>query len=126
MHFKITTLAKAQLELILENDSLLRKKKLRVTIQNKGCSGFTYSVGFDNPREGDIEVEHNPRVENLYVIMDKFTAFYCKNIICDYLHDIESDSDGFSITNQDEEKFQGKFWKEDQELIPHHILDNKA
>ncbi len=112
-----TSEALSQLKLILENDFTLSGKYLRILISGKGCDGFTYSVGFADFHEEDLSIEVD-NDNSLEVIMDPFTAFYLNETHIDYVLDLENDNEGFVVTNKDQKKYHGKFWKRNQELVP--------
>ncbi len=102
-----TNFAKEQLKLIVENDFTLKGKYLRILISGKGCDGFKYSVGFADLNDDNFEV-----------IMDPFTAFYLQNTEVDYVLDLETGDEGFVVTNKDQKKYHGKFWKKNNDLVP--------
>lgn len=112
-----TNFAKEQLKLIVENDFTLKGKYLRILISGKGCDGFKYSVGFADLNDDDlnISVEND---DNFEVIMDPFTAFYLQNTEVDYVLDLETGDEGFVVTNKDQKKYHGKFWKKNNDLVP--------
>ncbi len=112
-----TSNAISQLKLIEENDFTLKGKYLRVLISGKGCDGFKYSIGFTDLHKDDINivVENDDTIE---VIVDPFTAFYLGLTQVDYKQDFISGEEGFVVTNNDQKKYYGKFWRKDETLIP--------
>jgi iron-sulfur cluster insertion protein len=110
-----TSNALDQLSLILENDFTLAGKFIRILISGKGCDGFTYSIGFTDTNDDDFFVTIN---DNLEVVIDPFTAFYLGKTKVDYKLDIMTQEEGFIIKNLDQEKYHGKFWREDKTLVP--------
>ena len=113
---KWTPMALTQLELINEHDITLRGKYFRVLISGKGCDGFTYSTGFTDKKNDDLEIDIEDSRLECSVIMDPFAAFYLQDLTIDYLQ--THDSEGFVIKNHLQEKYSGKFWKSNKDLVP--------
>jgi iron-sulfur cluster assembly accessory protein len=107
----------AQLSLMLLNDFTLQDKKFRIQISGKGCDGFTYSAGFTSIHPDDLLI----KVENIEILVDPFSAFYLENTFVDYVFNFENGTEGFVISNKNQEMFAGKFWKEDPSKIPPQI-----
>jgi iron-sulfur cluster insertion protein len=128
---KFTTVALNQLRLILENDFTLKGKYLRILASGKGCDGFTYSIRFTEWEEADFLVpilhpeigpENNQDKKDmdkqLQVLMDPFTAFYLQKVSVDYVQDFANNSEGFTVTNENQKDFSGKFWRQDAAKVP--------
>lgn len=114
-------MALSQLQLIIENDITLKGKYLRLLISGKGCDGFTYSVGFTDLNEDDLQIPIlNSKQENteLELLMDPFTAFYLQNCFIDYQQDFVNNEEGFTVKNLNQREFSGKFWKSDESKVP--------
>ena len=58
----------------------LGKSGVRLGVKGGGCSGFSYVLEFDNPRDGDNTVE----MEGVTFFMDRKSAIYLKGILLDY------------------------------------------
>lgn len=114
---KFSEIAVSQLALMLENDFTLSGKYLRILISGKGCDGFTYSVGFTDRDDQDFLVKIENDV-NLEVLVDPFAAFYLGETTVHYEQDFESNREGFVVTNRDQKKYHGKFWRSDKTLVP--------
>ena len=99
--------AKEQLKLMLENDFSLEGSGFRLQISGKKCEGFLYEVGFDAKKVNDLVIEF----PDFHFFMQPFTAKFCKNISIDYLFDPETGAEGFMVENHDQNKYQGKFFK---------------
>lgn len=69
------------------------QKKLRVFIENGGCSGFQYGMSFDVPKEGDQEFV----TEGVPVLMDPTTVVYLSGSSVDF--DDGLHGKGFEIKN---------------------------
>lgn len=113
-----TPLALSQLQLMMENDFTLKGRFLRIVISGKGCDGFTYSVGFTDLADDDYEIEIGAPSSPMIILMDPFTAFYLQECSLDFVQNLDLETEGFVITNHAQEKYSGKFWKEDQSKVP--------
>ena len=113
-----TDIAWQQLNLILENDFTLNGKYLRLLISGKGCDGFTYSIGFTDPNEDDFFIPVNDRESSLEILMDPFTAFYLQDSCVDFIQNFDQDAEGFTVKNNRQDDFKGKFWKKDSDKTP--------
>jgi iron-sulfur cluster insertion protein len=123
-----------QIANMLENDPYLENKFLRLTIDGKGCDGFTYAIGFTRENENDFDVElritpyRHPEDDVIAkekkqeittkVLFDPFAAYYLSNVKIDYTFDTEQDCDGFVVTNLNQESFHGKFWRKKDSNTP--------
>ena len=67
----LTSSAIRQLKRIRDEQQISDDHGLRVGVKGGGCSGFSYILGFDQPKEDDMKFE----VEDLPVVMDKAHAF---------------------------------------------------
>jgi len=134
-HLAFTSSALSQLKLILENDFTLAGKYFRLVISGKGCDGFTYSAGFTDLHEDDILVEavlkndldlakHEESLSKpidptgVFVAVDPFAAFYLYEVTVDYKLDLETNDEGFVVTNHHQKDYHGKFWKTKPDLTP--------
>lgn len=102
-----------QIKLIKANDYTLDGMSFRLKIGGKGCDGFTYDTGFSAPHEDDIVLSF----ESLELLLDPFTAYYCKEGSLDFLLNPKTNEDGFVFINFNEEKYHGKFFK-DESMAP--------
>ncbi len=69
------------------------QKKLRVFVENGGCSGFQYGMSFDVPKEGDQEIV----TEGLPVLLDPTSAVYLSGSSVDFDDGLQGK--GFEIKN---------------------------
>lgn len=115
--FTLTENAMNQLKLMLENDFTLAGKYFRVLISGKGCEGFTYSVGFTDKNKDDLSIRIS-QDDDLEIIVDSFAAFYLGDTQIDYILDIANNNEGFVVTNLDQKKYYGKFWRKREDLVP--------
>lgn len=68
-------------------------KKLRIGVQGGGCSGLTYTMDFDVPKENDLVQEMN----GLEVLVNKAHALYLIGTILDFEEGLNNR--GFSFQN---------------------------
>jgi Fe-S cluster assembly iron-binding protein IscA len=118
-----TDAALNELKLIIENDFTLAGKYFRLLISGKGCDGFTYSAGFTDFLEEDflVKITNANYSDELFVVVDPFAAFYLNDVVVDFVLDIANNNEGFTITNNQQKEFQGKFFnKESAKLPPMH------
>lgn len=119
--FDLTDSAFAQIKLIKENDFTLKGLEFRLKIGGKGCDGFTYDTGFSEFHEDDYILEFEHKGEKLKILLDDFTAFYCKEGSLDYFFIPHENEDGFFFTNTNEFKHHGKFFKDGDYVPPTKI-----
>lgn len=112
-NINITKSAFEQINLIKKNDYTLEADFFRLSIDGKGCSGFTYALGFSERTEKDLCLELSINDQNIFFLMDPFAAFYCKEGRIDYLRNDQTGEEGFIFINANEKKHQGKFFKDE-------------
>lgn len=66
---------------------------LRVGVKGGGCSGFTYSLGLDQPRDGDQTFESN----GIRVFVDEESLRYVDQSEVDYVETLQAS--GFQVNN---------------------------
>lgn len=117
--------AQWQIANMLKNDPYLNNKYLRISIDGKGCDGFTYAIGFTEKTDKDMAIEievesyhsEEPNIKT-FLLMDAFAAFYLQMVKIDYDFDSETDQDGFTVQNLNQKDFHGKFWRKDKTKTP--------
>ena len=67
-------------------------KSLRLFIEEGGCSGMSYGMVFDAPRDGDHSLEFG----DVRVIIDDISANYMRGSVVDYVDALTGG--GFKIT----------------------------
>ena len=75
----LTDSAAKKMEQLMANEGA-SDLALRVAVKRGGCSGFSYVLEFDSPREGDNILEQ----DNVKFFMDRKSAIYLKGIQLDY------------------------------------------
>lgn len=106
-----------QIKLIEENDFTLEGKTFRLKIGGKGCDGFTYEMGFDLKTSDDQVLSYSSNYGEVSLLVDSFTAHYCKEGHLDFLFNPKTLEDGFVFINNNEDKYVGKFFK-DESMLP--------
>ena len=66
---------------------------LRVKVVGGGCSGLTYKMDLDNPRDGDKIFEH----AGAKLVVDRKSFLYLNGTVLDYSEDLMSS--GFNLQN---------------------------
>jgi iron-sulfur cluster assembly protein len=66
---------------------------LRVKVVGGGCSGLTYKMDIDQPREGDKVFEH----DGVKLVVDRKSFLYLKGTELDYKEELMAS--GFSLRN---------------------------
>lgn len=112
-NIQLSQAALNQIKLIKENDFTLEGMFFRLKIGGKGCDGFTYDTGFSERLEDDIAL----KFDDIEIIIDPFTAHYCKEGSLDFLLNPSSNEDGFVFMNFNEGDYHGKFFK-DESMVP--------
>lgn len=104
--------ARAQLSMMWRFDPTLTNKVFRFAIDGKGCDGFDYACGFDEPKENDFLIPFDSENNQLFAF-DPFAARYMPFVHLDFKQDFENNQEGFIVTNQAQSDFKGKFWRKD-------------
>lgn len=115
---ELTEAAFEQIQLIKSNDFTIEDHFFRLKIGGKGCDGFTYDTGFSVKDSDDHLITFiNEKKIKLTLLIDKFTYFYSKEGLIDYVLDPNINQDGFIFNNKNENIYSGKFFKEET-LVP--------
>ncbi len=78
---KVTAKAIEQIKKIIAENKLTEDYGLRIGVKGGGCSGMTYSLGFDSkPREGDTIIEN----DSLKLFIDGKSLFYLSGTELDF------------------------------------------
>ena len=89
----LTEGAVKQLNHIKQEQNISDEYGLRVGVRGGGCSGFTYVLGFDQPKEKDEVHELN----GLKVLMQRSHAIYLIGMEIDFVDGLNNR--GFSFNN---------------------------
>jgi iron-sulfur cluster assembly protein len=82
-----------QLRSIIKEQGIPAQYGLRVGVKGGGCSGFSYVLGFDEPKENDDVLTIN----GMRVLMQKSHAIYLLGMEIDFLEGLNNR--GFSFSN---------------------------
>lgn len=89
----LTASAINQLKRIRTEQQISDDHGLRVGVKGGGCSGFTYILGFDQPKEGDMRFD----ADGMQVLLDKGHALYLLGIEIDWVDGLNNR--GFTFNN---------------------------
>lgn len=95
MAVSITEKAVAEMKRVLTEQKLPEETVLRIGVTGGGCSGFQYSLGFDN--QPDAKKDHVSDHHGLPVAVDKKSALFLDGTTVDF-HD-EPQRQGFTFDN---------------------------
>jgi iron-sulfur cluster assembly protein len=93
-------------EAVEEVKRMISKEKreglgLRLLVKGGGCSGLSYAMDFDQPKEGDHQFDFN----QLKVIVDPKSFLYLKGTTLDYVDSLQDK--GFRFRNPQASKVCG-------------------
>jgi iron-sulfur cluster assembly protein len=78
---KVSQKAAKEIRRIMEENKVSAEYGLRVGVKGGGCSGLTYSLGFDaESREGDTIIDH----EGIRLYIDGKSLFYLMGTMLDF------------------------------------------
>ena len=94
MSIKITEKAAGEVKRIIEQQEL-GDAFLRVGVTGGGCSGFSYSLGFD--KAYDEKVDSKTQQHGISMVVDKKSSLYLDGTTVDFYESIEKR--GFTFDN---------------------------
>lgn len=98
----ITDKAVNEIKKIMEENNITSEFGLRIGVKGGGCSGLTYTLGFDPyPREGDTLIEYN----GIKLFIDGKSLFYLSGTELDYSNGLNGK--GFIFNNPNATKTCG-------------------
>ena len=89
----ITKTAVEQLQRIKEEQQIPDSHGLRIGVKGGGCSGFSYVMGFDLPKEKDQVFE----IGSFTILMEKAHSLYLAGMQIDWVEGLNNR--GFSFVN---------------------------
>lgn len=95
MSVVVTEKAAGEVKRIIEDQKLEDGTVLRVGVAGGGCSGFSYSLGFD--KQYDEKVDAKYEFYGISVVVDKKSALYLDGTTVDFYEGI--DKRGFTFDN---------------------------
>ena len=90
---KLTKSALVQLKKIKEDQKITEEHGLRVGVKGGGCSGFSYILGFDLPKDNDQIFE----IGGVKIFLEKAHALYLVGMEIDWVDGLNNR--GFSFNN---------------------------
>jgi iron-sulfur cluster assembly protein len=91
----LTEKAAGEVKRIMQEQKLEEGMVLRVGVAGGGCSGFSYSLGFDN--HFDEKVDSKNEFHGVTVVVDKKSALYLDGTTVDFYDGLEKR--GFTFEN---------------------------
>ena len=99
---KISEKAAKQVKVVMEENQVPENYGLRVGVKGGGCSGLTYTLGFDGEaREGDTVIEDN----GVKLFVDGKSLFYLMGTVLDFTDGLNGK--GFIFNNPNATKTCG-------------------
>jgi iron-sulfur cluster assembly protein len=99
---KITEKASQEIQNIMKENNIPAGFGLRVGVKGGGCSGLTYTLGFDaEPKEGDTTIEE----KNVKLFVDGKSLFYLSGTELDFTDGLNGK--GFVFNNPNAKKTCG-------------------
>ena len=106
------------LELLADEQSNDSKDYLRIYISGKNCDGFEYGVCFSEREESDVLAESDSPCP---IVVDQPSKVFFYDCQLDWVDDDRGQ--GFLVSNPQQKKFRGKFYKRQAWLD--YFSDNK-
>jgi iron-sulfur cluster assembly protein len=97
----LTAGAASEVRRIMADNKIPEGYKLRVGVTGGGCSGLSYSLGFDKQLEGDDMFAS----EGIDILMDKRHQMYLSGIVVDFMDGLQGR--GFTFNNPNATKTCG-------------------
>lgn len=91
----LTEKAASEIKRVMSEQKLAETSVLRIGVAAGGCSGFQYSLGFDN--SSDTTKDHISDQHGIKVVVDKKSSLYLDGTTLDF-HD-ELNQRGFKFNN---------------------------
>jgi len=95
MAIALTERAAQEVKKIIDEQKLAGETVLRVGVTGGGCSGFQYSLGFDN--SADEQIDSRFDCHGVTVVVDKKSALYLDGTTVDFFDGLEKR--GFTFEN---------------------------
>ena len=95
MAITLTEKAAKEVKKIMEEQKLSPETVLRVGVAGGGCSGFSYSLGFDQATDEKVDSKYEHH--GVTVVVDKKSALYLDGTTVDFYDGLEKR--GFTFDN---------------------------
>ncbi|MEM7810953.1 MAG: iron-sulfur cluster assembly accessory protein [Planctomycetota bacterium] len=93
----ITESAAAEIKRVMEEQGLIEGQMLRIGVAGGGCSGFQYSLGFEDADAADSTKDFVGDQHGVTVAVDKKSALYLDGTTVDFYSGV--DRRGFTFDN---------------------------
>ena len=91
---RLTPAAAERLRALVAEQSIPEEERnLRIGLKVGGCSGFSYELGFDRAKDGDLSCES----EGVRVIVDRAHGDRLRGMVVDFVDTVQEQ--GFKISN---------------------------
>ena len=98
MSIKLTEKAAKEIKKVMEEQSMNAEKyALRVSVEGGGCSGFNYSLGFEEKSEGNLLNDSTYTLEGIETRVDRKSELFLDGTEIDFLEDLNKR--GFAFNN---------------------------
>lgn len=95
MAISLTEKAAAEVKRVLDQQDLGEGKFLRIGVAGGGCSGFNYTLGFDDAFDEKADSQYD--MHGVKVVVDKKSALYLDGTTVDWYEGLERR--GFTFDN---------------------------
>jgi len=103
MAITLTEKAACEIQRIMQDQKCDEDVHLRVGVTGGGCSGFSYSLSFDNKYDEKADSKYN--YHGVTVVVDRKSALYLDGTEVDFYEDL--DKRGFTFNNPNATKSCG-------------------
>jgi iron-sulfur cluster assembly protein len=97
MSVTLTEKAAGEIKRVIAEQNLAEDMVLRIGVASGGCSGFSYSLGFDSSTGIDAAKDHVAEQHGIKVAVDKKSALYLDGTTVDFYDGLERR--GFTFNN---------------------------
>ena len=97
MAVTITEKAAREIQRVISDQNMGQEKVLRIGVAGGGCSGFQYSLGFDDAAKTDAAKDHVTDQHGLKVAVDKKSYLFLDGTTVDFYEGLEKR--GFTFDN---------------------------
>lgn len=100
MSIKLTKNAAKEIKKVMEEQSMKTEEyALRVSVQGGGCSGYNYSLGFEEKKEGDALNDSTYTLEGIETRVDRKSELFIDGTEIDFVEDLNKRGFAFSNPN---------------------------
>ena len=103
MAITLTEKAAAEIQRVREDQKLAEGQFLRIGVSGGGCSGFSYTLGFDKTFDEQADSKYN--MHGVELVVDKKSSLYLDGTTIDWYDGLEKR--GFTFENPNAVKSSG-------------------